>query len=351
VPLELAVDEAPPSKLEQLTAHSWTPINLTEIDGAAPQPATISGLAYPGRRHVFSGEPESMKTWAVLVLAVEQIRAGETVLFVDFEMGPREQLARLRDLGLTDEELTRFIYLNPTEPMTDTQVRTDVDRLLLERRPSLVVVDAFTGSLEVHGFDPNSGVEVERFYRLVANRLAAHGAAVVLLDHLTKAKDSRGRYSIGSERKLAGADVHLGFEVIHPFGRGKTGLAKILVHKDRPGRLARPKAAELELTSDTETGHITWAIRLAEDGDDPGAGAFRPTVLMQRVSEYVESCPVDELPSRNQVESNVGGKRDYVRTAIELLIADGHLAEQSGARNARLLALVTPYREGNDAAE
>jgi hypothetical protein len=333
--------------LETAPPHSWTPIDLTAIDASEADPPSISGLAYPGRRHVYSGEPETLKTWAVLVMALEQIRAGETVLYVDFEMGPREQVARLRDLGLTDDELTSFIYLNPSEPMTDTQVRADVDALLSERRPSLVVIDAFTGALEIHGLDPNSGVEVERFYRLVAKRLADHGAAVVLLDHLTKNKDSRGRYSIGSERKLGGADVHLGFEIVRPFGRGKNGLAKIIAHKDRPGRLARPKAAELEMVSNAETGAITWEIRPGEDSVE--SGAFRPTVLMQRVSEYVAEQPREDPPSRKRVEDNVKGKRaEYVRQAMDVLVSEGYLAEKSGAHGARLLTFVKRYRQEVD---
>lgn len=335
VPLRATVD-----------SHSWTPVDLAAIDDAPPEPATIGGLAYPGRRHVFSGEPESMKTWTTLVLAVEEIRAGRTVVFVDFEMGPREQLARLRDLGLTDDELARFLYLAPSEPMTNTQVRADLDQLLLNHRPSLVVIDAFTGALEIHNLDPNVGVQVERFYRLVSNPLVAHGAALVLLDHLTKSKETRGRYSIGSERKLARVDVHLGFETIKPFGRGKTGLAKILTHKDRPGHLPRPKTAELELRSSADTHTITWEIRLAEDGADPST--FRPTVLMHRVSEYVAGTPADDPPSRNTIETHVGGKAEFVRRAIDALVEEGYLHETTGARGARLLHHVKPFEERDD---
>jgi AAA domain len=343
--------EPPPRTAPEppLLTHSWMPVDLSVFATSAPAPPAIGGLVYPGRRHVFSGEPETLKTWAALCLVVEQLHSDQVVIWVDFEMGARELLARLRALGVADKELERFVYLAPSEPMTDARVRADVEALLDDRRPSLAIFDAFTGALELHGLDPDKGVQVERFYRTIVQPFQDGGAAAVLLDHVTKNKDARGKYSIASERKLGGADVHLGFESVVPFGRGAKGLAKIATHKDRPGHLPRPKAAELELASDPETGAVTWQFRLGEAGPATGELAFRPTVLMERVSRYVEARVEEELPSRNKVEENVAGKRDYVRQAMDLLLADGYLQEVEGARSARLLRSVKPFREGDDA--
>jgi hypothetical protein len=231
--------------------------------------------------------------------------------------------------------------------MTEPSILADVAALLEARCPSLVVLDSFTAALSLHGCDSNSGAEVERFYPLIVNSLRAQGAGVLLLDHVTKSKDTRGRFSIGSERKLAAADVHLSFEAVRPFGRGKSGLVKITTHKDRPGHLPRPRAAELELTSDPETGAITWQIRPAEHTDLHHS--FRPTNLMEKVSSYVEVCAGD-APSRNNVEENVSGKRDFVRLAIDALLAEGYLDEKPGPRNARLLISARSYREADDPA-
>ena len=202
-------------------------------------------------------------------------------------------------------------------------------------------------TLALHGCDPNSGADVERFYRTVVEPLRGHGAAVLLLDHLAKNKDTRGMFSIGSERKIGGADVHLGFEVVRPFGRGKSGLAKIATHKDRPGNLPRPKAAELELTSDPGTGAISWQIRPAEQADPEQP--FRPTNLMEKVSHYVEGC-VDDPPSRTNVEENVTGKGEWVRQAIDVLVREEYLVAEPGPRKARLLHSVKPYRKAGDDA-
>jgi hypothetical protein len=328
--------------------HSWIPRDLVARHADPPPPPTIGGLVYPGRRHVISGEPEALKSWLAFVFAAEEIRAGRLVLYVDFEMGPGETLERLRALALRDEEIERFLYVDaPSEPLTEPSVLADVVLLLAEHRPSLVIIDSFTGALSLHGADPNSGVEVERFYRTAVEPLRRHGAAVVLLDHVPKNRETRGKFSIGSERKLGACDVHLGLEVIRPFGRGKSGLAKIVTHKDRPGHLPRPKAAELELMSDPDAGLVSWQIRPADPGD--GERPFRPTTLMEKVSRYSELCDGD-TPSRNNIEANVSGKGAFVRQAIDVLVTEGFLAEKDGPRNARLLHSVKPYREADDDA-
>jgi hypothetical protein len=119
-------------------SHSWKPIDLLAFVNAPPEPPSIGGLVYPGRRHVFSGEPETLKTWGALVLAAEEIQAEHEVVYVDFEMGAREHAARLRALGLDDEQIARFLYIAPSEPMTDSGIAADVESLLGERGRDLL---------------------------------------------------------------------------------------------------------------------------------------------------------------------------------------------------------------------
>jgi AAA domain len=324
--------------------HSWAPVNLTLTGSAAPSPPTLAGIAYPGRTHVWSGEPETLKSLTVLLIAHAVIRDGGCVAYVDLENGERETLSRLKALGLTDDEIdSGFIYLAPTDPMTDPVILADVEQLIAERRPALVAIDSYTGTLSLHGCDPDRGVDIERHARTVLQPLRAHGAAVVLLDHLVKDREKRGRYSIGSERKLGIADVHVGFEVVTAFSRGRSGLVRLRVHKDRPGYLTRPVVAELELASDTATGRITWRFKLAAESEPTASTPFRPTVLMQRVSEHLE---VQDQPlSRSKVERSVTGNRPHLRTAMDCLIAEGYAIATVGPRDARLLTSVKAFRQ------
>jgi AAA domain len=332
--------------VERAAAHSWKPLDLIEAGATPPAPPSIGGLLYPGRRHISSGEPDSLKSWAAQVLCVEEIRAERTVLYIDLEMGASMTLERLRALGLTEEEIrSGFLYVRPSEPMTDEAVLADVTRMVGFARPSLVVVDAFTGALELHGHDPVSGVAIEGFYRTVMAPLEAYGAASLLLDHVAKNRDARGKFAIDSQRKVGGVDVHLGFRLVTPFARGTTGLATITTHKDRPGHLPRPRAGELELVSDPDTFAVRWRIRSGETSTEPDPDTFRPTNLMEKVSRYLEQSA--EPRSRNQIEQAVKGKTDFKRQAIDALIEEGYSVEVPGGQT-RLVQFERAFRESDE---
>jgi hypothetical protein len=147
----------------------------------------------------------------------------------------------------------------------------------------------------------------------------------LLIDHVTKNAEGRGKYAIGSERKTGQPEVQLGLEVVKPLHRGATGLVRIVTHKDRPGHLTRPAAAELELRSDPETHAISWTFQ-ERSGTTPGTSGndWRPTVLMDRVLEYVTRYP--EPISRSALANAVQGKREYVLRAIDALVRDQLLA-------------------------
>lgn len=329
----------------EVAPHGWAPVALVKLGADPPEPPTIGpGLVYPDRVHVWSGEPESLKSLAALAVAAEEIRAGHCVLYLDHENGPRETLARLRALGLDDAEVeARLVYLAPSEPLTPERA-VELAELVAVRRPTLVVVDSYTGSLALHGCDDHRGVEVERHTREVLRPLRASGAAVVLLDHVTKSRETRGRYSIGSERKVGAGEVHLGFEVVSPFGRGRRGVVQLHTHKDRPAYLTRPRAASLEFTSDRASGAIGFRILAASDPDEDGDG-FRPTFLMERVSRWLEER--GEPVSRNALDRARLGNHEYVRQAVGFLVLDGYASESKGARGAILTASVRPYRQGD----
>lgn len=323
--------------------HSWVPINLHERAANPPEPPTISNIIYPGRRHIFSGEPGSFKSWAVLVVMAEEMRKGRAVMYVDHEMGFVEMTERLKQLGTTDEQLDNlFIYIEPAEPFTSEPAFSDTVALIRERNPSLVVIDAFTGCLALHGIDPDSGVQVERFYQTVVNPLRSAGAAVVLLDHLPKNREGRGQYSINSERKVGATDVHLSFTIIQPFGRGKTGRVGIHTKRDRPGYLPRPMWGELRLESHPNTSAIKWEWREPEP-EELQTDTFRPTNLMEKVSRYMETHPGSHI--RKEIEDGVTGMAKFKRLAIDTLVQEGHLSEENGPNHSRINTLVKQYRQ------
>ncbi len=319
---------------------SWEPIDLAKLEPRLATLPTIGGveLVYPGKRHVFSGPPESAKTFATYAIALEEIRCGGNILLVDFEMGPWDARDRLREMGTTDAELEHVFYIEPETPAT----AEIIESLASSWTFTLVVIDAAAGAYSLQGLDDNKRGDVERFARIYVQAFWLRGVATIVVDHVVKAAENRGRNPIGSERKLGGADVHLGFETVRALARGGSGLFRIITHKDRFGHLKRPKAAELELCSDPRAHAITWTFSAAGSAD---AGSWRPTHLMEKVSRWLELQP-DEV-SRSDVEKSVTGTGEFVRRALDELIAAGHVAERGGPRGARLNRSLSAFRESD----
>lgn len=317
--------------------HSWQPIDLAALGDSPAPAASVSGLLYPGNLHLIYGEPEAVKTWLGLILCMEQIRAERHAVYVDFEMSANAVRARLLDLGASERDLERFHYIAPSESMGE-QIRADVAAMVCEFDPSLIVADAMAGALALHGFDGNSNADVETFYSATLAPFRTAGAAVVVIDHVTKDKETRGKWPIGAQRKLGGSDVGIMVEMVTAFSRGGTGLARLRVQKDRHGALHRPYAAEIELASDADTGRVSWEIRQAQHrGDEETDDAWKPTYLMERVFSFLkeQSAPV----SRTAVRKAVGGKKTYILQALDCLIAEGTIEETIGAHNSKLLVV------------
>ncbi len=312
---------------------SWTPIDLNTLPDTPPVQPTLGtvgniGLVYPGKRHVFSGPQESAKTLAAYLIGIQVIRQGGTLLLIDFEMGAYDARNRLHDLGATPDDLSNLLYLEPDEPATHERLHA-----LAERRPDLVVIDAAAGAYDLQGLDDNKRQDVERLSRLYVDRFWRANIATIILDHVVKNNETRGKYAIGSERKVGGADVHLGFEVITPISRGHTGLYKIVTHKDRGGYLKRGTLAELELASDPDTHRISWQLRPVEDRAD--GQEWMPTKVMQKNSETLARR--GEPVSRKQMIEEIGGRHDIARKAIDHLVRLEYVTETAGPHGAKLI--------------
>jgi hypothetical protein len=327
-----------PTQNGRTERDSWLPLNLADLPDDPPAPPTLGGfgIVYHGKRHVFSGPQESAKTLAAYAIGLETLRAipNRYIAIIDFEMGRRSARTRLRELGSTQDELARILYIEPEVPAT-----TDRISLLIALQPQIVIIDAAAGAYALQGLDDNNRGDVERFTALYTTAFFQNGIATIVLDHVVKNTETRGKYAIGSERKTGGVDVHLGFDTILPIKRGSTGLYKITTHKDRDGWHERGRLADLHLTSHPDTHTITWEWRQAEH--DPEGHVQLPTTLMERVSHFLEAQ--DEPVTRNQIVLNVKGNAEFVRKAIDHLVGLKFVDEAAGANRARLYTATRPF--------
>ena len=333
-----------------LESSTWAPVDLEPILAGrqtAVPPSILARqdgpcLLYRGKLHSLYGEPEAGKGWVALRAAVEQLQAGEGVVYIDFEDDAETAVERLRALGAEpDAILDWFRYLRPDQPLTGELSRADLE-IALAPEPSLVVIDGVTEALAIEGIDLNNNTDVANWIVMFPRRIARDtGAAVVLIDHLAKASDARGRYAIGAQHKLAGIHVAYSIKAEKPFGRGLNGSSRIKVEKDRPGHVRRHAAtdrtvAEMTFESDPDSGAVTLELRPSE--------GWRPDEVMVDISVRLEGNP--KGMSRQALVNSLGRREKTVDAAIRLLRDEGYIrVEAAGPGKPTVHSHVKPYRQ------
>lgn len=340
------------------TTTSWAPVNLEPVfEGHTLDPAPdmlprSDGicLLYSGGIHSIAGESESGKTWITLTAATQLITAHMPVVFIDFEDRPERVISRLTALGATHEQIRdHFTYIRPDRAL-DPPAQRDLTPVLTHA--VLVILDGITEAMTIHGLDLNSNEDAAKFYGLLPRWIADHGPAVVMIDHVTKNEDTRGRYALGAQHKLAGIDAaSYTVKVRAPFGRGKKGIASITVAKDRPGHVREHARGHriADFTLDDTTGHGTIAtLDPPEDtslGDDE---PWAPTHLMEKISHYVLA---NRGSSQNAILEAVRGKKNHKTLALELLVRRGYIATEKGPRGSIQHVHVRPFPDPVDTDE
>jgi hypothetical protein len=340
---------------EQHSRRPWEPEVLDPATIEPPAPPAIlraadegeGALLYAGMRHLLFGETEALKSWIAAAAAAELARAGRSTLWIDTDgMGKAALVERLGLLGLSDEQIRgHVLYVAPDVPM-DEEAAAVVISCLEERDIALVVIDAHDPALELQGLDPNSTADVQRFARVVVDIFHRRGVATLVPDHVARGGD--GRDPIASQRKVSGFDVAIRARVDgEPMTRSAPAArVELFGRKDRPGwhdrrgHERRLGAIEFDLRADPP-----WRLVLGR-GDD-GERPNRPTVLMERVSKWLEMR--DAPASANAIEKAVPGKDRGIRWAIEELVKAGHVATVPG-RQRGVVAYVSerPFREADE---
>jgi hypothetical protein len=351
---EVPFDERVEAIEDEDRPSTWEPEDLAAyLDGThvPEEPALMprsdgACLLYPGRVHSFHGESESGKSMIAQAEAARVLTTGGSVAYLDFESDASVVVTRLLQMGAPAEAIReRFHYLRPdTKPHGDGN---DRDRAayarLLDRKYTLAVIDGVTEMAVVFGITSSKdNDEMTRLIRTFIRRLAQRtGAAVVQVDHVTKDADSRGRFAIGAGAKMNALDGSaFVVEVKEPLGVGMRGIVVMRVAKDRPGRV-RPQCGKWRASDRTQEAArvvidstvenvitVTVESPSADSANDSASGEakterFRPTVLMERVSRFVEG-KIDP-PSQDQIMTGVSGNEKAKKAAVELLAEEGYI--------------------------
>lgn len=348
---------------------SWQRIDLRGVIAGECRPAVPTllertdgqCLLYPGLTHSLHGEPESAKSLLMQAEAAVRINRGEAVLYLDFESDKESVVARLLELGAHRQAiLDHFHYVRPEVAPDSSPQEQAAWEAVLSVRYTLAVIDSVTEALAVLALSSTNNDDLAAWSRTVPRRIAdATGAAVVLIDHVVKDIRARNRWAIGGQTKMAGlTGASYSLEVHQALGRGMRGEVRLRVGKDRPGRV-RPhcgpfrksdhtqEAARIVIDSTVDPPTVTiGAPGLRRDEDFCEQNAFRPTNLMQRVSEVIEQHQ-GEL-TKNQAAKRAGGRKESTLMAIDVLVLEGYVTSAKGRRGYEVLTSAKQYREKDD---
>lgn len=316
--------------------RSWRPVDLTSVLDGTYQPVTPTvgarsdgvGLFYPGRLHTIASESEGGKTWFALITCASELEKGNGVVYLDFEDDEGGVVGRLLALGAQPDDIrARFAYIRPEDALTALGNRDDLGECLADLRPTLAVLDGVTEAMALHGLELKDNTDVARFGKMLPRWIADQGPATVALDHVVKDRENRGRYAIGGQHKLAGLNgAAYTLENRTPFAINQTGKSSVYIAKDRPAQLRRhalPSEGKLHWFADlvvasASDSHVAGSLYAPAPRE---TSPMRPTALMAKIVSALRYEPMGL--SKNAIETTVGGKREFTRLALELLVNEG----------------------------
>lgn len=298
-------------------------ILATDSRRAIFHPGTIAGVAAPA---------ESGKGILVARVIGDVIQAGGHAIYLDFEESAERRIVRQTSMGIPEAHIRRgFTYLRPTGPVGDTS-RLDA---LIRPETQVAVIDAVNPAMQAEGLSFMDNDEIGAWINGYPRHLQRKGLLVILVDHVVKAREDRGRSPIGGVQKLNEVDLQLMLKVTQPLGRGQVGKVEIEWTKDRLGFWGRGHHADMVVKSTGDSMTVTIEERITTRTD------FRPTGKMEQVSKAVEAAPGITI---RDLRDQIGGRATVTDDARHALVKDGYLAEQKEGRKTVLFS-VRPYRE------
>lgn len=358
-------------------SSSWRFEDLTQLASGVELPPTPTvfqredgqGLFYRGAVNDLHGEPGCGKSMLAQIATAQELKQGHDVIYIDYEDSARNVVKRLLLLGVTSEAIvTHLHYVRPSaKPSSPTSLDGWRETLAYAGTATLAIIDGVTSCLAYAGLDSNSGDDIAAWYNTMPRLISACGPAVVLIDHVVKSKDNRGRYAGGSMQKLALIDgISYSVDMTKPVGKGVRGTIVIKSGKDRISEIEEHcavswssngshlrEAARIEINStDPKLMRVTIARPNMMPSDTESAKRFRATGLMEKISTIIQDS--GEI-SFNQLmhelkDDGSGARRGTVKESVTTLCEEEYLLKRSGANNTIIYSSNRPYRQVDDPA-
>lgn len=318
---------------------SWVPYDLapyTDDNYQDPEPTILTrpdgrALIYPEAVNALFGAPGVGKTWVALAAITQHLQAGHKAAFIDLEDHPGKLVKRLKTFGLTNQQITtQFAYIRPDSITYPEAIQAT--QQLANDGYNLLIIDSYGELLGLAGLDEYSNPDVTANTQGLLRPIVRQGHALIVIDHVIKSNEGTRGYAIGAQRKKAmidGASWELSSD---GYSREKAGTIHLHCAKDRNGWYAnREHAADLHLTP-TGT-RIEWELTVPQDAPDedaPHGAPNTPTVLMERISQYLADCGANDPQTARNICQAVKGQDSHLRRGLRQLVEQGYVAELDG---------------------
>ena len=287
-----------------------------------PVPWVIVNLVVRGALTVVNGREGEGKSLLAMALAAG-VDLGESqagmdcrrgrVLIIDAENGAYETHRRVHALGLPGS----VEMYEPGEGQRFDLRRdlADLDRLLTEHKPDLLILDSFR---TLWGGEENDSGEVAKVLDPLRNLVRKHKAGTILLHHSGKGTGSSYRGS-----SAIGASAELGFTLARDEGDQDRDRRSLACWKCRPA----PKPAKRWLRLSVERGMV-----FIDEAGPHEEEAQPATPVVSQLTVAILAAAGDEPASVAELARRVGRKpKDgSVRNALSALERAGEMHRAAG---------------------
>ena len=299
---------------------------VQEVPTVAPV-APGRSLFYRGAVNEIHGEPSVGKTNILAAAVIADLLAGGLDLVMDPEDTAAGFIAKIRSLCCDDPAVLQAIrdgrlkYLHNPEP-AEIQAAQE---WAVENKPTLVALDGLAEALAAEGLNEDVAGDVLKFFRTQIRPFAEEaGAAVLVADHVAKAKDG-GAWSRGSGAKLGRYDgVSYEVKLGQAYSPTVAGYVKLVVSKDRKGGVG-PKGkhiCNLHFSPDGVGTETRWEnVAKAQEPQESNSGGAECTRGIE--NEILRSLFVFRNQTKADLEKSLRGRSDAKRAAILALHGRG----------------------------
>jgi Mrp family chromosome partitioning ATPase len=335
--LEEAQQQASPLRSYQSLLGQAVDISGLVRDGV-PEPELLATptlghdrLVYKAGVAVFSGHKKSGKSFVVMGIAVDHLRAGGHVAYIDLENGEKIIGRRLILLDANPDQLReRFHYIPFATGIDSPEVfQRQLEEIADAHPAAVVVVDSLRGlfaRVSATGASINDQTDVENALRPLMAAAKTSGLTVLVIDHPRKDGSAADEYSTGGAgAKEAAADAVYFLTKEEHYSEDTEGAISIKVTSDREGRL--PVEPLFWRCGGQGSGN-PFTFRPCFKSDVGPARRIRDDV-----EKYLQANAGVHFKKADLIDA-VAGKSDLVKKAVEDLAGDdgSHVRRVEGSR-------------------